>query len=121
MKHPEIPAWSDYARGITDSGDRAALQTHLDDGCERCRATVSALERLVATAEIDVAVTPPAGVIRSVKAFFNLQHPKSHRFWSELQMRTAFDSDLAPAPAASVGRPITSGSCFSNRTSTRSN
>ena len=41
--------------------------------------------------------------LRSVKAFFDIQHPDSRHGWRELFVRTAFDSALAPAPAASRG------------------
>lgn len=98
MKHPEISAWTDYVRAVADTADRAAMQSHLDDGCTSCRATVAALERVVRIAAADAATTPPAGILRSVIAFFDVQHPQRRHGRRELFLRTAFDSATAPAP-----------------------
>lgn len=100
MRHPTIADWADFTRAIADAGNRAALQGHLDGGCGPCRAVVAALERMVTTAEIDGAVTPPAGVVRSVKAFFDLQHPEAVSRWRDLSLRRAFDSALMPLAAS---------------------
>ena len=100
MRHPDISDWTDYVRAIAGENDRSDLQNHLDEGCGPCRALVSTLERVTTTAEIDGAITPPAGAIRSVKAFFHLQHPETRDSWCELALRRAFDSALGPATAS---------------------
>lgn len=105
MKHPRISAWVDYARAVPDGSDLAAMQRHLDDGCESCAATVAALEKVITTAEIDGAVTPPDGALRSAKAFFAIKHPESRSGWSDLGMRQAFDSLLGPAVAVRSSSP----------------
>lgn len=101
MRHPEISAWTDYVRAVADTGNLAAMQQHLDGGCPSCRATVAALGRVITTAEIDGAISPPAGAIRSVKAFFDVKHPEAQSSWRDRFVRASFDSALQPAPAAS--------------------
>ena len=100
MTHPRISAWTDYVRAVADDGDRAALQGHLDSGCTSCRAVVAALEQVTTTAEIDGAVAPPEGAVRSAKAFFGLQQPAAASRWGEIDLRRAFDSALAPLTAS---------------------
>ena len=107
MRHPDISDWTDFVRAIADESERAALQSHLDEGCDPCRALVSTLERVTTTAEIDGAIAPPVGTIRSVKAFFHLQHPETESRWSELLLRRAFDSAIAPAMASRASAQTT--------------
>ena len=101
MKHPQITQWADYARGLVSDEERAAMRDHLDDGCGLCQATLTAFQRVTETAASDLELAPPAGALRSVKAFFATQHPEAHGFWSELKLRTAFDSALAPTASGS--------------------
>ena len=107
MRHPDISDWTDYVRAIDGESDHASLQSHLDEGCGPCRTLVSVLEQVASTAEIDGAVAPPAGAIRSVKAFFHLQHPEAESRWSELLLRRAFDSAIAPAMASRASSQTT--------------
>ena len=97
MKHPRKSEWTDYVRAVADDGDRTAMQKHVEDGCRVCSSLVATLERLVTTAEIDGAIAPPAGALRSVKAFFTVQSGGAAGRWTELVLRRAFDSNLAPA------------------------
>ncbi len=88
MKHPEISGWTDYVGALTDGGE-GAMQSHFDGGCELCRSTLTALERVVETA--NAAPAPPIAAVRSVKAFFAVQHPQSHGGWRLVKPRIAFD------------------------------
>ena len=102
MKHPDLPQWADYARALVTDDERAALRRHLEeDNCGLCRATVAAFEQVAETAAADLQMAPPAGALRSVKAFFATQHPGAHGFWTELKLRVSFDSALAPAASGS--------------------
>ncbi len=101
MRHPRITEWADFARSLVTNDERSAMQSHLDGGCELCQATLLALELVNETATANSALMPPAGAIRSVKAFFATQHPRSHGFWQESRLRNVFDSSLEPAPASS--------------------
>ena len=100
MRHPKISDWADFVRAVAGQGDRTTLQRHLEAGCDDCQAVVASLERVMTTAEIDGAVTPPDGAVRSVKAFFDLQRPQAESRWAELTMRQAFDSALTPMVAS---------------------
>lgn len=105
MRHPEITEWADYARELATDAERIALGSHLDEDCGLCRATLTAFRQVAETAASEMALTPPAGAIRSVKAFFAAQHPRAHGVWQEPRLHTAFDSALAPAAAASRAQP----------------
>ncbi len=100
MNHPRSSQWADFVRALADAGDRSLLQDHLDGGCQPCQAIVATLERVLTTAEIDGAVTPPAGALRSVKAYFDLQQPRAKSRWSDLAMILSFDSCLSPMAAS---------------------
>ena len=100
MSHYDITDWADFAREMADSGDRTAMQSHLDDGCEPCQAMVAAFQRVATVAATDAALAPPAGALRSVKAFFAVQHPPSSDCSSPLTLRRIFDSAVAPATAS---------------------
>jgi hypothetical protein len=100
MRHPTSPEWTDFVRAVADDGDRSILQGHLDDGCESCQAIVNALERILTTAEIDGALAPPAGAVRSVRAYFDVQQPRAVSRWSEVCLQRAFDSTLSPMVAS---------------------
>ena len=107
MRHPDISDWTDYVRAIDGESDHTALQSHLDEGCGPCRALVAVLEQVASTDEINGAIAPPAGAIRSVKAFFQLQHPEAESRWGELLLRRAFDSAVAPAVASRASSQTT--------------
>ena len=100
MRHPKTPEWTDFARALTDEGRRSFLQDHLDGGCASCRSVVTALEQVLTIAEIDGAVAPPDGAVRSVKAYFDLQQPAAGRRARALGMRRSFDSARSPMVAS---------------------
>ena len=101
MTHPKITEWADYVRAVAGAGDREALRVHLEEGCRFCQATVAALELVASTAATETAMPVPDGAVRSVKAFFSIQQGRQQGVWTELPLRRAFDSALAPAAAAS--------------------
>ena len=77
MRHYDIADWADSARAVADTGGSADMQSRLDDGCELCQAMVAAFQRVATVAATGAALAPPAGALRSVKAFFAVQHPQS--------------------------------------------
>ena len=97
MKHPKISEWADYARAVATEAERTALESHLDEGCELCRATLGALQLVSDIAAADLEMSPPSGTLRSVKAFFAAQHSGTRGVWSELPLRLAFDSAQTPS------------------------
>ena len=101
MKHPKITQWADYVRAVAANGEREALRAHLDEGCGLCQATVAALELVAGTAANESALPVPDDAVRSVKAFFSIQHGGTQGVWTELFLRRAFDSAITAAAAAS--------------------
>lgn len=108
MKHPKMTEWADYVRAVAGNGDREALRAHLDEGCGLCQATVTALGLVTTAAANEAAMAVPLGAVRSVKAFFSIQHSGRQGVWDELFLRRAFDSSLTPATVASrsEGEPV---------------
>lgn len=104
-RHYDITEWADFSRGVGDPRDRAAMQEHLDDGCEPCRAMAHALGRVAAVAARDIRLTPPAGALRSVTAILSVYRPDAVSRWRDLLPRRVFDSALAPAMASRSTQP----------------
>lgn len=103
MRHPEIAQWADFVRALVTDAERAQLEAHLEQGCRLCRATIAALERVADAVNADLTVALPSGALRSVKAFFSVQHREARGGWQEVQLRPAYDSSTEPAPAGSRG------------------
>src|SRR5580704_5106012 len=40
VKHFSEASWTDFARNLVSKAERMAMQKHLDDGCEKCSATL---------------------------------------------------------------------------------
>lgn len=100
MLHPAISDWTDFARATARPDDRSLMQRHLDGGCDSCRAALSAMQRVATTAELDGALAPPAGAVRSAKAFFELQQLEGGAQSAEDALEPRFDSALVPTRAA---------------------
>ena len=99
MKHFDISQWTDFAREVVTGADRAAMETHLSSlGCDRCRATLDLVRRVVAVARAAGRYTPPEYVVRCAKAISALQRPQRTRF-PGLVARLVYDSFRDPVPA----------------------
>ncbi len=99
MNHYQISQWADYVRGMAEFDDLTTMGSHLE-GCARCSRVVGSLRRVAGATAVERVSAPPAGTVRSVKAFFTLQQPGAPSSWRELHLGRVFDSALAPAAAA---------------------
>jgi hypothetical protein len=89
--HYATQDWTDYVRGIEPKPRAAAMQHHLDSGCDRCSRVVDLMRRVAyVTAMPQVEV--PASVIHKAKAIFNIPRKST-------LARLVFDSFLQPLPA----------------------
>jgi hypothetical protein len=100
MSHYDITQWADFVRGLGAAGERAAMQRHLEGGCARCAAIAGALRRVATALGSEAEASPPEPMVRSVKAFFTVQHPEARAHWRELTLRRVFDSTLTRAPGS---------------------
>lgn len=69
MEHYSSEQWADYVRNVLKEQDLKAMQAHLETGCGRCEAAMSAWSRLRQAAARESAYQPPEGAVRAAKAF----------------------------------------------------
>jgi hypothetical protein len=96
VKHFSEASWADFARNLVSGSTKMTMQRHLDDGCEKCTATLQTWESVLSVAERESVLTPPDDVVRIVKAFAAVPEASTG-------VRLVFDSNLQPAPAGIRG------------------
>ena len=98
MKHFDITEWSDFVRGVTDEGDRVAMNAHVASGCVSCRDTLNLVNRVLESARAHVRNEPPEDVVRCAKAISALLTPRRSGL-SRLVARLVYDGLSDPVPA----------------------
>ncbi len=93
MTHFALSQWADFSRGLNRDIDRSAMESHLADGCARCRRMVDVLSGVAVAARADAAYEPPDSVVRLAMAIFQPARP------TRLTARLIFDSFSQPALA----------------------
>jgi len=97
MKHFSIWQWTDFARGLVESGTaRSAMETHLSS-CRRCERLVNVLRAVAVTARADAAYEPPERAIRYAQAIYSLYGPEKVSL-PRLLARLVYDTGRAPLP-----------------------
>ena len=91
--------WADFTRNVADSDRRAAMQRHLEEGCQQCAELHDGLEAVQAAAAADARYEPPPGTVRQAKALCKFQEPVSPFAWALETVKLLFDSQLAPLAA----------------------
>jgi hypothetical protein len=95
MKHFSIWQWTDFARGLVDSGAaRSAMETHVSS-CRKCERLVNVLGAVAVTARADAAYEPPERAIRHARAIYSLYGPEKVSL-PRLLARLVYDSGRAP-------------------------
>jgi len=98
MKHFNIWQWTDYARGLSNEADRAALDAHLSSGCARCARTASTFRSVTVMAGGEAGNEPPEHAIRYAQAVYSLLRPETMSL-PRLLARLVRDSMREPLPA----------------------
>jgi hypothetical protein len=97
MKHFSIWQWTDFARGLVESGTaRSAMEAHLSS-CRRCERLVNVLSAVAVTARADASYEPPQRAIRYAQAIYSLYGPEKVSL-PRLLARLVYDSGRAPLP-----------------------
>jgi hypothetical protein len=91
VKHFNEAQWADFARNLLPSGERTAMQEHLDSGCKECADELRLWQEVSTFAKDEFAVTPPEGAVRIAKSHFAATPQTPGR------VRLVFDSLLQPA------------------------
>lgn len=103
MTHHGMAEWIDYLRGLGDEDTRGAMERHLKDGCEACRATVAGLASLSRALKADEAFEPPPGAVRRARAVFSQFRPERVGRLPGVVARLLQDSVGEPLPAGVRG------------------
>jgi hypothetical protein len=99
MTHYTMEEWIDFVNQVTPTEQQAAMQAHLQGGCERCAKEVSLWGKVRGTAAKENALQPPADVLRVVKAAFGAVGLGKPEKQAGSAIEVLFDSVLQPALA----------------------
>jgi hypothetical protein len=70
MSHFSAAGWFDFARGTLPPEERAAMQHHLDQDCDRCFKVLNMWQTVLDTVRREPAYRPSANAVRCVKAAY---------------------------------------------------
>lgn len=97
MKHFTEQAWIDFARGIGARETSHELEAHIASGCLDCTAAIGLWRKVHSIANNEPSLTPPDGVVRTVKLQFAAAHGQQESGWT--MARLVFDSLSQPLTA----------------------
>jgi hypothetical protein len=103
MAHFSAAQWFEYASGAAPSEQQAAMEHHLQEGCNECRNSSLMWKELIELSQRESNYQPSGEAVRSVKA---LLVPERRWKWFPQIAEAAqllFDSIRAPSPAAMRG------------------
>jgi hypothetical protein len=107
MRHFPVEDWIDYVRRVDGSGQRAAIQKHLDEGCSKCLKTIKIWRGIVILTkdQSQNAFEPPAGAVQAVQANFALRKVVPFSAGKLEVAKLVFDSTLQPLAVGVRGSP----------------
>jgi hypothetical protein len=70
MKHFTTEEWIDFANEAVDASRRQDMEKHLNEGCSRCKKTLSLWQKVRQTAKSAAECQPPESAVRIAKAGF---------------------------------------------------
>jgi hypothetical protein len=95
MRHFSSEQWTDFVRKTLQPKDMREMQSHLESGCEHCRADLAAWSRVGDMAAQERSFEPPAVAVNTAKGAIKLHTRPARRSIAEL----LFDSFSRPALA----------------------
>jgi hypothetical protein len=98
MKHLELEAAVDFARGFLPGAQKTRIMDHLAQPCERCVALVAWAEAIAAIATNEPRFEPPAEVVQRAIEIFPTR-AQATRFRERRLARLVFDSFREPLAA----------------------
>jgi len=105
MEHFATEKWIDFVNQAVDANEQQLMERHLQQGCKRCKKTVSLWQRVRQSAASETNYQPPEDVVRLAKAAFAGAGLAGRRKGADSRIKLLFDSFLQPAfeGARSVG------------------
>lgn len=92
MTHFSFTDWADFANGLGAPEHIAAMQSHLDNGCNKCKRLLSICESVRSLAMRTAEYEPPATAVRAAKAAFVLAGARTRRSRVAETAELVFDS-----------------------------
>jgi hypothetical protein len=108
MKHFTTEEWIDFANEAIVGNRRQVMESHLGEGCQRCKKTVSLWQKVRQTAKSAADCQPPENAVRIAKAGFTSARLAGKPAGAPGLVELLFDSFLQPlvAGARSSGSGI---------------
>ena len=98
MKHFTTEEWIDFANEAVVGSGRQEMESHLGEGCQRCKKTVSLWQKVRQTAKSAADCQPPENAVRIAKAGFTSARLEGKSGAPGL-VEVLFDSFLQPLVA----------------------
>ena len=99
MKHFSTEEWIDFANEAVAKGRRQEMQSHLDEGCPRCKKVASLWQKVRQTAKSAAECQPPESAVRIAKAGFTGVRLEGKLANAPGLVQVLFDSFLQPSVA----------------------
>jgi phage FluMu protein Com len=96
MKHFTTEEWIDFANEAVARSKRQEMSRHLEEGCPRCKKTVSLWQKVRQTAKSAAQCQPPENAVRIVKAGFSGLRIEGKPAPARGLVEVLFDSFLQP-------------------------
>jgi hypothetical protein len=88
--------WVDFARGVVGEQERAAMQSHIENGCHECSAALSLWHRVHTVGQREQDYEPPESAVRALRGAFALHGPRKARCGTLAGASLLFDSLRTP-------------------------
>src|SRR5215471_3105968 len=98
VNHFADERWADYVRGLSPAHETAAIESHLNEGCETCNRSFRLWRAVTEHASREPGYDVEADVVRTMQAAFR-DWRRQHVLPRRARMaRLIFDSMLEPLP-----------------------
>jgi len=97
MEHFATEKWIDFVNQAVDTNEKQLMERHLQQGCKRCRKTVSLWQKVRQSAASEANYQPPEHAVRLAKVAFAEAGLAGQRKGAGSRIKLLFDSFLQPA------------------------
>src|SRR5438034_7574098 len=97
MEHFATEKWIDFVNQAVDTNEKQSMERHLQQGCKRCRKTVSLWRKVWQSAASEANYQPPEHAVRLARAAFAEAGLAGQRKGAGSRIKLLFDSFLQPA------------------------
>ena len=97
MEHFATEKWIDFVNQAVGTNEEQLMERHLQQGCKRCRKTVSLWQKVRQSAASEANYQPPEHAVRLAKVAFAEAGLAGQRKGAGSRIKLLFDSFLQPA------------------------